>query len=161
VLNPAELSREAVDVAEALSTAVRRSHRTVSVAESLTSGLVAAHLGASPAASEWFSGAVIAYASEVKFKVLGVDPGPVVTASCARQMARGVAALTGSDLAAAVTGVGGPDPAEGNPAGTVFIAVWSADVDRVQEHHFDGEPEEVLRACVLQLLKALLQAADD
>jgi nicotinamide-nucleotide amidase len=159
VSNPAELSREAVKVAESLSDALRRTHHTMSIAESLTSGRVAAHLGAAPGASEWFCGAVIAYASEVKFKVLGVEPGPVVTAACARQMARGVAGLTGSDLAAAVTGIGGPDPAEGKPAGTVFLAVWSAEIDRVDEYHFDGGPEDVLSACTLQMLKALLEAA--
>jgi nicotinamide-nucleotide amidase len=154
-----ELSREAGDVAESLARAVLRSGRMVSVAESMTCGLVSAHLGAAHAAGEWFNGAVIAYTSEVKSKVLGVDPGPVITASCARQMARGVAELTGSDLAAAVTGVGGPGPTEGRAAGTAYIAVWAAGVDRVEEHHFDGEPEEVVRACVLQVLKALLAQA--
>ena len=50
---------------------------------------------------------------------LGVDPGPVVTALAARQMAGGVARLLGADVAISVTGVGGPDEEEGQPPGTV------------------------------------------
>lgn len=65
------------------------------MAESLTSGSIAGRLGAAEAASDWFCGGVVAYASSVKYKVLGVDPGPVVTAPCARQMAQGVCDLTG------------------------------------------------------------------
>jgi nicotinamide-nucleotide amidase len=66
----------------------------VAVAESLTSGDIACRLCAAPNASSWFAGDLVAYASEVKFKVLDVDPGPVVSARCAAQMARGVARLS-------------------------------------------------------------------
>jgi nicotinamide-nucleotide amidase len=148
------------EVVELLSQALRRSSRTVSVAESLTSGSVASRLGAAEGASDWFYGGVVAYASQVKFKVLGVDPGPVVTAACARQMAQGVCDLTGSDLAVAITGVGGPDPAEGKPAGTVFIAVGSSDSVRVEEHRLDGGPEGVLAAATSAALRLLLEEAE-
>jgi len=79
---------------------------TVAVAESLTSGRLASALGEAPDASEWFRGAVVAYASAVKFDVLGVTPGPVVTASCAREMATGARNLLAADVSVAGTGVG-------------------------------------------------------
>ena len=60
---------------------------TVAVAESLTSGAIASALGASPQAGDWFAGGVVAYSEHVKFDVLGVTPGPVITARCAEQMA--------------------------------------------------------------------------
>ncbi|HST86437.1 MAG TPA: CinA family protein, partial [Kineosporiaceae bacterium] len=110
-------SAELSEVAGAISRALRRSDRTASVAESLTSGRIASYLGAAEAASDWFCGGVVAYTSDVKYKVLDVDQGPVITASCARQMAHGVANLMGSDLALSVTGVGGPDPVEDQPTG--------------------------------------------
>jgi nicotinamide-nucleotide amidase len=151
---------ELTAVSESISRALRRAKQTVSVAESLTSGRLAGHLGAAPSASEWFCGGVIAYASQVKFTVLGVEPGPVITASCARQMARGVAELTGSDLAVAVTGVGGPDPVEGHPPGTVFVAVRGPATDRVEEFQFPGDVDTVVQATAMQALKMLADEAD-
>src|SRR5581483_9114146 len=52
---------------------------TLGLAESVTGGLVASQLVNVPGASEWFRGSVVAYSSEVKFDVLDVPEGPVVT----------------------------------------------------------------------------------
>ncbi len=152
------LSKDAGELAEAIAAGVQDAELTVAAAESLTSGRVACHLGAAPEASKWFAGGVVAYSSQVKFEVLGVDVGPVVTARCAGQMAEGVARLTGADLAVATTGAGGPDPQDGQPPGTVFIAVLSADGVQVTEHHFEGEPSDVVEASTLTALQRLLDA---
>lgn len=101
----------------------RRSGLGIAVAESLTSGLIATRLGAGADSATWFRGGVVAYHAEVKHRLLGVADGPVVTAECAEQMARRTAELLGADAALAVTGVGGPDPEEGEPPGTVYVAV--------------------------------------
>lgn len=138
---------------------MRRGNSTVAVAESLTSGRVGLQLGAAKRASEWFLGGVIAYGKSVKFSVLGVEPGPVITARCARQMAEGVAQLTGADFTVALTGVGGPAEEEDQPPGTVFIAVRSPAGLRVEEHHFNGSPEQVLQASTVQALRALARTA--
>ena len=61
----------------------------VVTSESLTTGTVATRLGAGPDAADWFGGGIVAYQEPVKFDVLGVEEGPVVTAACARQMATG------------------------------------------------------------------------
>jgi nicotinamide-nucleotide amidase len=162
--DPSDLDEESMRYAAEISEALQHSQLTVSAAESLTSGAIACHLGAAGAASEWFAGGVVAYSKKVKFDVLGVSPGPVVTESCARQMATGVAALTGSDYAVAVTGVGGPEPEEDQPVGTVFIAVRTPDGDTAEGHRFDGDPEEVLRSTIraaLRLLCTQLQASVD
>ena len=53
---------------------------TAAVAESLTGGHISAGLSAIEGASDWFKGGVVAYDEEVKFELLGVDRGPVVTA---------------------------------------------------------------------------------
>lgn len=100
---------------------------TLGVAESLTGGLVASRLVAVAGASEWFRGAVVAYDSSVKRSILGVDDGPVVSEAAAVQMARGVAAAVGSSVGLALTGVAGPDAAEGHAPGTVCIGWWLAD----------------------------------
>ncbi len=128
---------------------------TVAAAESLTSGLIASRLGAGPDASDWFRGSVVAYQESVKFDVLGVRPGPVVAPECAEDMARGVGRLLGAEVVVAATGVGGPEPSEGKPAGTVYVAVTVRDSTTVHELDLDGDPEEVLEATADQALELL------
>jgi nicotinamide-nucleotide amidase len=66
---------------------------------------------------------VVSYASEVKFDVLGVPEGPVVSADAAEAMALGARRVLGADVGLSVTGVAGPEEQEGQPAGTVFVGV--------------------------------------
>lgn len=148
-------------VVERLAAAAQRAGVLVAVAESLTGGQLAAALAAGPEASTWFAGGVVAYNPTVKFRVLDVAPGPVVTRPCAEQMARGVARLTGAGASVAVTGVGGPDPEEDEQPGTVWLA-WCVD-GRVGArcHHFDGEPGDVLRATVSAALRALADGCEE
>lgn len=131
---------------------------TVALAESLTSGRVSELLGQGSAASEWYRGCVVAYAPEVKFEVLGVEPGPVVTEACARQMAEGVRRLLGATVAVALTGVGGPDGDEGEPPGTVFLAVADKQGTAGHLRRFPGEPSEVVDATTTAALTLLAEA---
>lgn len=130
----------------------------IGAAESLTSGLVLRRLGAGPAASEWFAGGAVAYDTEVKFGVLGVGRGPVVTARCAEEMAQGVASLLRVDGAVAVTGVGGPGPEEGHPAGTVFVATWVEGEVTSRRHDLTGDPGTVVDRAAWAALTALADA---
>ncbi|WP_432488535.1 CinA family protein [Kineococcus sp. SYSU DK018] len=108
--------------------ALRSAGLTVATAESLTGGLVCAALVDVPGASAVVRGAVVAYATELKASVLGVDAGLLartgpVDAEVARHMARGARTHLGADVGLATTGVAGPGPADGHAAGTVFVAV--------------------------------------
>ncbi len=105
---------------------------TLAVAESLTGGMVGSRLVDVVGASNWFRGGVVSYASDVKFDVLGVREGPVVTADVAEQMASGVARLLSTDVGLSTTGVAGPEEQEGKPVGTVFVGL-----------HLDGRTESV------------------
>jgi nicotinamide-nucleotide amidase len=134
---------------------------TIAAAESLTSGLIASRLGAGPEASEWFRGSVVAYQEPVKFDVLGVRRGPLVDPDCAEGMARGVGRLLGADVAVAATGVGGPDPSEGKPAGTVYVAVTVRGSTTVRELALDGDPQEILEATAEHALEMLATALGD
>jgi nicotinamide-nucleotide amidase len=130
----------------------------VAVAESLTSGAIATLLGAAPNASDWFAGAVVAYDSEIKFSLLGVDRGPVVTEQCARQMATGLRSLMSADFTAAITGVGGPGPSEGVSAGTVYLATSSKAAVLSWKRHLAGDPATVVETAVRQTLAELANA---
>jgi nicotinamide-nucleotide amidase len=96
---------------------------TLGLAESLTGGLVAGRLTAIPGASDVLRGSIVSYASEVKFDVLGVTPGPVVTEAAAGEMAVGAQRVLRADVALALTGVAGPAEQEGMPAGTLCIGL--------------------------------------
>lgn len=128
---------------------------TVATAESLTSGQIAVHLGAAPGAGSWFAGGAVTYTVEAKEKALDVPPGPVISEQCATAMAEGAARLLGADCAVGVTGVGGPDRQEDQPVGTVFIAVHTPEGTTCDEHHFDGEAQEILDATTSRALELL------
>ncbi len=132
------------DRVDRIAAAASERQLRVVTAESLTSGTVATRLGAGPSAADWFGGGVVAYQGPVKFDVLGVDEGPLVTAACAEQMARGALRLLRADVAVSCTGVGGPDPSEGKPPGTVVIAVATGEEVEVRELMLEGSPEQVL-----------------
>lgn len=115
-------------VAERVVALLEGASSSVAVAESLTGGLVAAALTDVPGASAVLPGAVVAYAPRVKVAVLGVpqqvvDEHGVVSRQCALAMAQGVRDRLGADWGVATTGVAGPGPSEGHPAGTVHVAV--------------------------------------
>lgn len=100
---------------------------TLGLAESVTGGLVGGRLTNVPGSSSVFRGAVVSYASDVKFGVLGVERGPVVSEEAAAQMARGAQRVLGCDIALALTGVAGPDEQDGRPVGTLCAAVAMPD----------------------------------
>ncbi|MGY3204428.1 CinA family protein [Streptomyces sp. TE5632] len=101
---------------------------TLAVAESLTGGLVAAEITSVPGASKVFRGSVTAYATDLKHELLGVDATLLaqrgaVDPQVAAEMAVGVRKALGTDWGIATTGVAGPDPQDGQPVGTVYVAV--------------------------------------
>ncbi|HET6810493.1 MAG TPA: competence/damage-inducible protein A [Acidimicrobiales bacterium] len=129
---------------------------TLAVAESLTGGLVASRLVNVPGSGDWFKGGVVAYDSEVKFSLLGVPRGPVVTADAARAMAEGVRRLTGADVGLATTGVAGPETQEDQPVGTVFLgmALPGEEADAT-EAHLPGDRDRVRQFSTISLLDQL------
>lgn len=150
--------------AELVAELSRRGLR-VAVAESLTGGLVVAELIRPPGASAVVVGGVVAYDTGLKRTLLGVDAdlleseGPVHP-EVARQMADGVRRhleLEGrrADIGLATTGVAGPDPQAGRPAGTVFIAVSTADGTTAEELSLSGTRDEIRAATVTQVLRLL------
>jgi nicotinamide-nucleotide amidase len=129
---------------------------TLGLAESLTGGLVASRLVSVPGASDWFRGSVVSYASEVKYDVLGVPAGPVVTAEAARAMADGARKVLGADIGLALTGVAGPDEQEGQVPGTVIVGLSrvGSETESV-EAHLPGDRERVRQYATISALDLL------
>ncbi|WFN91151.1 CinA family protein [Arcanobacterium wilhelmae] len=107
----------------------RERSASIAVAESLTGGALASAIVDVPGASVVFRGGAVTYATETKVSVLGVSEerlaltGPV-DGVVAEQMAAGAARLFRAEFGIATTGVAGPGPNDGFPAGTVWIGVW-------------------------------------
>lgn len=134
---------------------------TLAVAESLTGGLVAAELTSVPGASHSFRGSVTAYATPLKSEVLGVDPALLasrgaVDPEVARQMAAGVRRALGSDWGLATTGVAGPEPQDGRPVGTVFVAACGPDGEaKVATLRLNGGRADIRNESVRSVLDLL------
>lgn len=149
-------STQAAELAESIAERMDGSSLRIAVAESLTGGQLSMHLAASPNSSSWFAGGLVAYMTEIKHRVLGVSPGPVVSANAAEEMAAGIAKLTGANLTLSVTGVGGPDEQDGREVGTVFIGIRSPHGEiHVAERMLGGSPEEIVESAVVASLRLL------
>lgn len=128
---------------------------TLGTAESMTGGLIASRLTAVPGASDVFRGSIVSYASDVKYDVLGVPEGPVVTAEAAEAMAIGACRVLSCDVAIAVTGVAGPELQEGVPAGTVFLAIAEGDQAQSLMVRLPGDRERVRQFATISVLDLL------
>jgi nicotinamide-nucleotide amidase len=128
---------------------------TMATAESMTGGLVASRLTDVPGASDVFVGSVVSYASEVKYAVLGVPRGPVVSAEAAEAMAIGACRVLDSDVAIAITGVAGPDEQEGVPVGTVFLAIAEGDHAQSVMVRLPGDRARIRQFATISVLDML------
>ncbi|MDP1794839.1 MAG: competence/damage-inducible protein A [Acidimicrobiales bacterium] len=128
---------------------------TLGLAESLTGGLVGSRCAAVPGASRWFRGAVVSYASDVKYSLLSVPEGPVVSADAAKAMALGAVKALGADVGLAVTGVAGPDEQEGHPVGTVFYGVCVNGETEAVEARLPGDRDRVRQFAAISSMDLL------
>ena len=134
---------------------------TLGVAESLTGGLIASRLVNVPGTSEWFRGGVVSYDSQVKFDVLGVPEGPVVTEAAAAAMAEGVRKVVGADVGLGITGVAGPDDQEGVAPGTIFVGLAFPDrLTETRELRLPGDRERVRQYSAISALDLLRRALE-
>ena len=133
---------------------------TVATAESLTGGGLGRLLTETPGSSATYVGGVVAYATELKIRLLGVpehlvEQHGVVSAECALAMARGIRDLTGATYGLSTTGVAGPDRQEDKPAGTVFVGVVGPDASTALALELVGGRSAIRERTCLEALSAL------
>jgi nicotinamide-nucleotide amidase len=150
----------AVLPAAELLAALRARGQTLAVAESLTGGLLAATIVDVPGASAVFRGGVVAYATDLKARLLGVPPGLLaergaVDPDVAAALAAGVREQCLADWGLATTGVAGPEPQDGQPVGRVYVAACGPGVARVRELTVAGD-RAAIRAGTVSSALALL-----
>lgn len=131
----------------------------VAVAESVTLGRIASSLAAAEGASLALRGGIVAYHESTKRRILGVTAESVYCEQAALEMARGARRLFDAEFAVATTGVAGPDPIEGQPAGTVFIATaCGATTEAARVQFAAAPPPIVIELAHVVALRRLLRA---
>jgi len=119
------------EIAEQIQAIMIAHSKTLSTAESCTSGRIAALLTTISGASNYFQGGLVAYQDHLKVQYLGVSPEDierydVVSQPVVEQMVRGACQLFGTDFALASTGYAGTGT-ERIPSGTIWIGWGSQD----------------------------------
>lgn len=163
-----KFSGDLQDLANQLARALEHAGMRLVTAESCTAGLMAACVAAAPGSSGILEGSFVTYCSSLKTDALGVSADLIREKTAyhpevARRMAAGALDRAPSaSLALTVTGVGGPGPDNGKPAGLVYIgAALRGQEPIAEEHQFPGRPKEVLAAAIrtaLQLGLKLVQS---
>lgn len=154
-------------VVQVLVAMLRERELKLGAAESLTGGLLGVEMTKAAGASEVFLGSLVVYDSEAKNRVALVDrailegPGPVSEAAAAA-LAEGAADVLGADLGLSTTGVAGPEPHDGEPVGTVFVAASLNGKTRVRRIRGYGDRDNIRALAVtaaLDLGRRLLESS--
>ncbi|MGC8864208.1 MAG: competence/damage-inducible protein A [Bacteroidales bacterium] len=134
---------------------------TLCTAESCTGGYIAHLITSVPGSSQYYKGSIIAYANEVKEKILGVNTDTLarygaVSREVVEAMALGAKNLLGADYAIAVSGIAGPDGGtEQKPVGLTWIAVASPQGVLAQEFRFGNRRERNIQRAAVAALNEL------
>jgi nicotinamide-nucleotide amidase len=129
--------------------ALIKNNLTLSTAESCTGGGLGNRITDVPGSSEVFLGGVIAYANELKMKLLGVTEKTLlkqgaVSAETALEMARGARRLTGSAIGLGITGIAGPGGGGDNkPVGLVYMHLSSEQMEKGFHRVFPGDRKTI------------------
>ena len=140
---------------------LKKSNKTISTAESLTGGKIAATLVSVAGSSAYYKGSFVTYSAETKIKLLDVSPETiekytVASKEVALEMARGAKEKLQTDYAIAVTGNAGPTADNNDKSvGIVYIAFVSDDKENVHEFNFGQPREKVINRTVSKSLEIL------
>lgn len=137
-------SRNGDSLEAVVGDALKKRHASLSVAESVTGGLLAQRITSVPGSSHYFLGGFLTYSNKMKAELLGVseeilEKCGAVSKETAEAMALGARRRTGSTFALSITGEAGPEPSENVPVGTVYIGLADAAGCQVTHRVFLGD----------------------
>ena len=140
-----------------------KSHKTVSIAESCSGGLVAHRLTNIPGSSKFFKLGMIAYSYESKQKLLKI-PAVIlkrygaVSSQVVELLAQNVQNLSNTDFGIGITGIAGPGGAtRRKPIGLVYIAISTKNEIFVKRCLFKGRRTAIKKQTADQALRLLLK----
>jgi len=149
------------ELASSLIKKLQEKNLTLSAAESLTGGLVAASFTEIPGASKVFKGSITAYSDEIKQNVLNVNKETItnftsISEQVALEMAINVRKIMKSDIGISTTGVAGPEKSAGFAPGLVFVAISIGDHNMCQKLEITGDRTKIRNQSVQEILQLTL-----
>lgn len=155
---------ELLQLAAKLGAALQHKGWKLALAESCTGGMAAQYITAIPGSSTWFERGFVTYSNESKIEMLGVSPTTLerhgaVSEQTARAMALGALNHSHADVAAAITGIAGPDGGTPDkPVGTVCFA-WTDRSGAIASATilFKGDRNTVRKQSVYDCLEGTVQ----
>ena len=140
---------------------------TVALAESCTGGLIATSITEVAGSSGYFLGGVVSYANAAKESLLDVPATTLaahgaVSAQVAKAMAQGARARLGATIAAAVTGIAGPDGGSPDkPVGLVYVAIAGPQAVAVRRLQLAGDRAAIREGAARAALEWLVEAGEE
>ncbi|MBR6325218.1 MAG: competence/damage-inducible protein A [Lachnospiraceae bacterium] len=136
---------------------------TVATAESCTGGMLSARLINVPGVSEVLKTGLVTYSNKAKRRLLGVKKATLqkhtaVSRQVAEEMLKGLGTMTKADLTVSITGYAGPDAAEGQEIGLVYIGCGLKGNMKVKECHFSGNRQIIRERAVTEALTMMREA---
>ncbi len=142
---------------EKLLEELKKYNLTLGSVESMTGGMFAAAVTDVPGASKVFRGAIVSYAKDIKYGIVGVHPETiekygVVSEQVAYEMAKYGREKLAVDICVAVTGNAGPTAEPGNAkVGTFYVAVatpYGVSIELYKKH---GKRNDIRNKAVLAM----------
>jgi nicotinamide-nucleotide amidase len=131
---------------------------SISVAESCTGGLLAGKIVDYPGASAVFLEGAVTYSNEAKMKRINVNLSTLcnfgaVSPETAKEMAKGIATTSGSDIGISTTGIAGPTGGSPEkPVGLVYIGLYINGACKVKKINVAGDRQHIRERTVLEAL---------
>jgi PncC family amidohydrolase len=149
---------------EQLGAALRAGGFTLSTAESCTGGLIAHRLTDIPGSSEYILGGIVAYANEIKQRLLHVQEETLidygaVSEQTAGEMAVGSQQAFEADFAVSVTGIAGPGGGTvAKPVGLTYIGLaGKSGLLKVERHVWQGDRDANKKASAEAAMRLALE----
>lgn len=136
---------------------------TISIAESCTGGLIQKLITDVPGSSRYFIGGAVVYSNKLKEKFAGVRPKTLlkygaVSEEVARELAKGIASVTKSDIGISTTGIAGPEGATSDkPVGLVYVAIYFLGKCTVYKYLFKGNRQKIREQTAKKALQKIIE----
>ncbi len=156
-----------VEIEDVVVSLLKKKGLAISVCESLTGGLLSGKIVNVSGASDVLSESYITYSNDAKMRVLNVPEEILavhgaVSKECAAAMAKGCAAVSGSDIAISTTGVAGPDGGSADkPVGTVYIGIFYKGEVTVRRLMLFGSRQNIRESACIRALFMAAKLIDD
>lgn len=156
------MNKELLEITEDTVRLLKEHNLTLSCAESCTGGMLSSYITCISGVSDIYELGVTSYSSNIKHKILGVKTETLqkfgaVSEETAREMAKGIKKLSGSDIGLSVTGSAGPSPCEGHPPGYVFIGVSGEAFEKIKLLNIEPKSRNFVREQAVKSILLLTQ----